>query len=728
VEERLEDELRGELVRWGELDLECVLTEDELRIRDVVQPAIVSFLALDYVERIRAKGLQGDRDQGTRLPLQIVVLYDQGERDPDESSELLAVLDRVLKGLLPAGQAVQRILIVLGSSKPNLAQDTAYWPRFLLDTRTNTGLGVTRERMIGVCGNLLVTLLTSALVSAIDHRVGVDREHVGWIWAGAAAVVADLPNMMEFVQASLFQRLIHPVLQLDPRARNEVTAFVSERVWTYQRNCLRTALSIPGESNRGSGEPLACFVWGGGLKDSSSLEVTRMDLLMADGIFPPSANLRQDLYSWYAALRTALISRLGATAGEEFRTLCQSFAFRLDPMPGETAKGGPGYSSARGEECSLRGLAAVHHALERAAEGMVATPELVYPQFVSPALATDSYLGATAELDASDIEGEYRRYRRRARAMLTFRGYVMRLIPALPILAAVIAVVSGWGLSQTLALAASTAALILFGAACYFIQHRKLSALRDEVVGSMHMVLRHSTLGLIAVALKGFKVLAAWRLRKMAFSCGELLAALKDASDSSVFQIARTRSRANPSRQGPTSVFWLADWDKCETFVNEAAGRAAAFQGGFYSNVAGSIELLQGEQGWAQSGTGTRIKSHRPVLDDIHLAVKKLAMDAFRDSEVTLGSLVRSQDALKAGKQWRWLYERAEPLGGAGLAHQFVAFAVANPAAYDTDSSATSASDAPWINERLVVKSRQQHEITCIRGVIELEGGDHGLG
>lgn len=735
VEERLDAELlRVEAVRWGELDpdkvLESGVDDSPERMDQVVErlltPIVGRFFDLEYVEKLAAAGLLSRAGEEELFSLQIIVVYDLDRRGDAVASRVLPAVEAALERLIPRGRKVSLILVVLGDGRPNLGQKTAYWPKFRLHSKSYSGLEVTRARVVEACQNLLVALITSELASAIDHRVGDARQSVGWIWAGASAVVADLSGMREFVRCKIFQLLVAPMLKAELTAdvRHRVDRDVRKDVLALQISNLDRALEIPShEESR--------YRWEAERK-KNTVEVVRMDLKAHGEIFPPAGHLAADLSQWYGTLRRSLIEHGGGRAREEFGKLCERFAFRIDPPPDDddalksTGKTTGGEAPSTLGSQLLPGLAAATFAVEKSAEYLTKWTDLIYTGRVPRPVGGASYLSSVAHLDAGEIEGEYRRYRRYERTILSPQGYLLRLFPAWPILAAVLVALSDWDILRAGVVAALL--LAIYSVIQHIVLKRSLSNLEQRVKASIHRILRYSTLETIGNVLRGYRLLLAGRLCEIAFNFRNLLTLLAREHARSLRRLADSRARVDVPQKGVTSVYWLADWDIWDVYGKKKAKELAkAPRGDFYSSIAEIIfRSFVGEKGQLAK-SGASMQSYRPAFREIGQWVEQLTTDVFVPAELKAHALAAKEDVLKNGRIWKWLYDKAEPLGGGASLALFTIYAGENPAAYETTTAALKPGSPYWVDGLQIAMSRQMHEITCIRGVIEAAGEGHGL-
>ena len=718
VRERLGPSVPANAVRWEQI--KSIEDASEERIKGLLAP----FLKLEYVEDLSAGGFLETPSKEELLDLQIIVVYDLTGQDKADAS-FLQKMESALGKLLSKGAEASLPLLVIGEGEPDLGRQTTYWPRFRLQSRTYSGLVADRERILEVCQNLIVALVTSELVRAIDHKVGPDRGSVGWIWIGASALVVDLVGMREFVRHSIFHELVQPMIKAEFTAdvRHQIEVGMQDQVQAIQAKNLASAMSIVSKHG-----------WFAKSEEGTK-RITQMDLKPEDEltvkIFEPGSNLAVDLSERYEISRRSLIRHLGERAGEEFGKLREGFAFRMDPRPEDydsildtTRKVESQDTLLSLRQQLLPGLAAATFAVEKAAEYMTKSRDINYPGLSPHPVGSGYYLAATAKLDANTIHGKYRRYRRHKKTMLSPQGFILKLVPAWPFLTAMILVLTDWHRI----LASLVAALLLSGLGIiqFMGLRRSLANLWKRVRSDIQRTVRLSVLGVIANVLWGYRILVAGQLTEMAFNLKNLRSLLAWEDTKSLRRIAESKAKSDAHFKGQTTVYWLADWDRYDDHVPKAIASAAPRD--FYSSIAEIIvKSVVGGDGQPTTASEKPEQSYRFVFNKIERWVEQLTEEVFYLPELKAHALAGKESPLKDGKRWKWLYEKAEPLGGGAFAKSFTVFAGENPAAYDTTTAALVKDSPYWVPGCQIAMSRQQHEISCIRGVIEDMGEQHGL-
>ena len=209
----------------------------------------------------------------------------------------------------------------------------------------------------------------------------------------------------------------------------------------------------------------------------------------------------------------------------------------------------------------------------------------------------------------------------------------------------------------------------------------------------------------------------------MAFNLRNLRSLLAWEDAKSLRQIAESKAKSNAPFKGQTTVYWLADWDRYDDYVPKAIASAAPRD--FYSRIAEII--VKSVVGGDGQPTAKPEQSYRFVFNEIERWVEQLTEKVFYTPELKAHALAGKESPLKDGRRWKWLYEKAEPLGGGAFVRSFTVFAGENPAAYETTTAALVPESPYWVPGCQIAMSRQQHEISCIRGVIEDIGEQHGV-
>lgn len=640
VQERLGSNVPANAVRWERIKSEEDASEE--RIKRLLAP----FLKLEYVEDLSAGGFLDIPSKDQLLDLQIVVVYDLTGQDEADASRLLQGLETALGKLVSKGAEASLMLLVIGEGEPDLGQETTYWPRFRLQSRTYSGLVADRERILEVCQDLIVALITSELVRAIDHKVGPDKGSTGWIWIGASALVVDLVGMREFVRQSIFYELVHPMIkaQLTADVGHQIEVRMQDQVQALQAKNLASAMDIVSD--------YGWFAEG----EEGTRRITRMDLRPQDEltvkIFEPGSNLSADLSERYRVSRRSLIEHLGERAAEEFNKLRASFAFRMDPRPedyhilGSTRRVDAQDTSLSLEEPLFPGLAAATFAVEKASEYMTKSPDIHYPGLSPHPVGSDYYLTATAKLDANVIHGGYRRCRRYEKTMLSPQGFFLKLVPAWPFLTAMILVLTDW--EKLLAGLVAASLLSGLGIVQFISLRRSLANLWKRVRSNIQRTVRLSVLGVIANLLQGYRILVAGQLTEMAFNLRNLRSLLAWEDAKSLRRIAESKAKSDVPFKGQTTVYWLADWDKCRDWVRKAIASAAPRD--FYSSITEIIvKSVVGGDGQPTAESGKPEQSYQFVYNEIERWVEQLTQGVFHPPELKAHTLAGKESPLEDG-------------------------------------------------------------------------------
>jgi hypothetical protein len=678
------------------------------------------------------------------LDLQIVVIYDLTDRDEAVASQLLQTLESSIRNSLSAKANASLRLIVIGDLVPDLGKQTTYWPRFRLYTTTYGGMEATRARVLEACQTLLVTLITSEILEDMEKKIGLKEESVSWIWMGASALVVDLTGMREFVRLSILQQLIEPLIreELDVVDRQSEEPEIQRHVGELQTANLAfavTQLRSLGWDARSEGREIARMQ----LKSGGELE---------KNVLKPMGDLAEFLCNYYKLLRNVLGDNLADEETKQFDQLREYFEFAMDPRRYDYQVLGDHKDAPLSLKKPRRpGLALVTFAVEMTADYLKKSADAIYKDLKPHRIGSGNYLSALAAANASNVLGEYLRFLRFERSILSPLGFLLKLIPAWPLLTAVIVVFTEW---DELC-AAIVAALLLSGLATLEFIGLQEALRRDwrETKNRIEDVIRSSTFGVFAKLLRDYRLLVAGRLEEMAFSLRNLLVLLNQVCLTNKKQIAECQVRSSVLSRDQAAVCWLSDWDACHQSIDQARkldrgvdlrfGHRTTAMRNYVNLAVPTMPLLVADKRGAAETKIIALDRASPrdfnssiakiiaeqvlvrrqqlslysIFDEIACRAEWLTNEYFLESGLKAHALAEKEELLKCGRRWEWLYQRAQPLGGTADSRSFVIFTGENDAAY---GATTSGTNSPyWSPDYRIVRSRQTHEICCVRGVPE---------
>lgn len=684
------------VVRWTQIPSADDIVED--RLDQVIAP----LLELETWQQLASAGYVRDLPGDKRLSLQVIVVYYL--RDGHEKADaphLLSRLATAVKNVLSGKAEFSLSLILLGDGALDLDEETQfqYWPRIRLQTAAVGGARVDHDRVVEACQSIIVALLTSELARAIDHAVGPDRQLVGWIWMGAAALIADLARMREFLRLLVLRDLIHPIIgtPLAPAECRLLTKATQDKVESLQAATLMQALAIASHYSW-TGEATGQRVQRFGLSPDAELRAQ---------LHTPGSDISKPLTAHYTTLRDALIEHLAPTASEQYGRLIDVFSFLLDRS---VTGGGSGGSPLSLQETWPSGLSATLYAVESATIALKDSLDVYSGEKDVPAhaIGSDYFLTAVAESDTGMRDAGFRRLRRFRRTISSPQGLLFKLIPAWPLLTGMLLTVSQWTEARSALIAAI--ALVVTGVLewvlWWLLAKRRLNALHRQVEEKI----ANSVLGLIAKSLGDYRLRTVGQLRNCASTLKRLLSLLQQTDTDIQKRLGALNTWYETLRRETASVYRLVDFERCQEWAESALRQANEAQIGFSSVTAALIAqhvfpLLH------QTG------SYRHIVREIEATAENLVGDSFRSDVLEAYALTEYEDVLKDGRRWQWLYQRAHPLGGSdSTTSSFTIVTLANDAAL---MGASGQSSEYWQDDWLVARSRQPHEIICLRGLVE---------
>jgi len=398
------------------------------------------------------------------------------------------------------------------------------------------------------------------------------------------------------------------------------------------------------------------------------------------------------------------------------------------------------------------GLQAIIFSIQEIAKTLKESPVFTYSKKgVHPApFVSEEYFTASVQEDIGFFEGEIRRYRRFQRSLLTWKGFILKLVVAWPLLTELINILTHW--PQIRAALVSLGILIVLGLIELIIwrvrDRQKLMELRSLINDGF----TRRVLSLLAKSLNGRVLQAEVRLYSIQRSIVEFSGLLAAEYQQAQVDCDRSAQETVPAAEG--TLFWLTDYtkalgtdkilvegiyaEKWKPLVNEVASVLNGTDHGdghdhlilswkSEARRKANADASQNNEGKFDKYESCFLdkafkesfafgKSVRRVLDDLKQTSQRNANDAFRFDELLIYVLAEQNQTLQTGLKWKWLYQSAHPLGGV-TTNSSLATAIIAPGS-EVLSLGTGQNNEYWPMDARVVTC-PINEIGCIRAVVE---------
>jgi hypothetical protein len=353
------------------------------------------------------------------------------------------------------------------------------------------------------------------------------------------------------------------------------------------------------------------------------------------------------------------------------------------------------------------GLQAVVHALNTTINWLEHSPDLLKDnKGISPAPGGgQDYWNTAAESDSAQIMAGARRYQRSERTVSSWVGILLKLIPAWPLLAGLLDIITDWDIGRSVIV--SGLGLIALGATELIWHVFSLRRLLERIQRQWKDCLSERVAEILAKTLADYRYQAVGRLRLIASAFDEL-------SDLMLakYQEIRLKREQSPKRtsQDEGTVYRLIDFRRADEWKSFAIQNANAQFPKHDGAAAGliaqyALPLLE------KPATG------RIVLRILEESSEDWARQESRANLPKPYELVSDIKALREGKRWQWLWQRAQLLGDIKKGGKyFTLITLSSDAALE---GAYGKNSPYWRADWFVARSRLTHEIGCIRGVIE---------
>ncbi len=695
VNGQLEGHVPGEALQWLHVPRGQEIPEDALRA------CLAPLLSLRLWQKLAATGaVRTLPSAGKPMNVRVLVLYEVPDPpDPQDDPRLLESLATTLESLLAGHAALSLCLIAVGAGHVDPTIARRYWPRIRLEPSAYGGTVADAAQVRQVCQTLVVALLASELVRAIDHAAGPTKGADGWLWLGASALRVDLGRMREYQCVLILRELIKPLLgsPLSTPDGQFVTGIMKAGVASLQRAMLADALDLASRLS-----------WEGENQGRSIVRFAPKSITeLGVSIDRPASRLAGSLAARHVRLREALARGLAAPASQRYHSLLEVVTFFLDPKAAQRQARKP-FSF---EQTPPAGLPAAVEALRRAIAELKAWHDIYDGgKAIHPHLSGDDrFLGALGEANADMVLGGSRAHKRLSSVLLSPLGIALKLLPAWLLLTGILLHITTL-LDWQAALAAGLCVLAV-GVAEHIAWR---SALRSHLARLQHVAigrLRESVLRLVARGLRDYRVAMAAHLQESAVALQRLLTLLSAMDYGAERHRVELEAWDHIHAPNQGAVHTLVDLERCRDWAAQAIRLADAGEGDVgnigTALVQGSIQPLFQQP-----------FSYRRAAREIERAARRLTATSFRSEEAEAYVLADRYAQLEGGLRWRWLAQKAHPLGQGSVGHErgFTVIVLSSDAPL---VGAPGKASPHWGEDWLVARSRQPHEIICVRGVFE---------
>lgn len=787
VEDRIGLHLPQEFVHW---DWEPIQSDEEVT-EELVSKVTAPFLTLDFVEEMNERGYIKYLPDQKPLEFQIVVIHERSHSDSDGavSSKFLETLGSAINKRMAGRVKLSLVLVAIGDGPLELNSESPFSPRFRLGSITLGWMAAKKERILEDCQNLVINLVASELVLKFKAALKKEQREAAWIWVGASAVVVDVAGMQDYVRLSALGHLVHPVVEyeLTPAGRQFIEQSIEQGVQAVKVEHLRQVQHLLGASkhNRES--------WQIDLrKEDTGRFTARISRIVPS--FPLWRTLRMflanpyglavELRNHYKLIRDELMRELRKTVLNQYDVLCKQFEASIEP-PSQKDE------SWKLDEPLPFGLAAALHAVQFAGDSLLRSPDAMHRDWTYQRSGSDDYLGAVATEDATVVSDYDRQYRRNERLVLSPWGFLLKLIPAWPLLAAVLVRLFQWSDLGAGLVALLLLSLLATGEYVYVQQYflRSLWLGNEGVEGlriKIERTIGDSTFGLATKVLRDYRLMMASRLKEVAWVLQNLYILLQKIDLECRRRVHELQIKFIASGNERGSVYWLSDLQTCSRWVDTIEKEIHVSQcRSIFKNlitwVVSShmfrnerppshlqiydriqtiaqhavntvsnprLEFFGEEEDNGESSLSRPSQSELRIEERTERAKRITAADALRRlidnqsiyldanrrqqvngtealaflgyNELDICVLSEREEQLQQGKIWRWLYDRAVPLGGAQEAKPFAFLTVEHDSVWDVTAFGKNSSDWQSVEEGFIVtRSVLANEIGCVRTIVE---------
>ncbi len=729
-----------------------------------IERALEPLRNLSEREQLADEGTLDRTPANDELPIRVIVVVHV------DVIEARGLVEDVLNALQREFESISGLhitrptLIGVGDEVCNLTPSAVegFWPRFRMGRHALGGALASTLRLTESVGTLLVALLVSEFVQVLETQIpapDVDRigdldgdpddpidlvdpglnetwsgltdeslvQHTAistWIATGASALSVNIPEHLSFMRHLAYRHLMQPFVRRELSAddMDSIQALVAPEVESFLNQEAMMALNVlplrqwdiqfghPGRSPKLGRHPLFRRVPGRHPAEdvaatqpaAATVQQRRIYSLRPASAAPfrPSPesvpeDLQGRLTDHYLDLRAALVRLLPLSTQKEVQRLVDAFGSFLLPVVSEEGQELP-------RPWGLRALITATEAGLNLVQGAADLQHL--DSSVLPYLqCNDLTCASQADADAWAAQAQRRRYQRLARSRLTSLGMLLFLLPAWLVLSALLTLVLP--LSPVWAATLSAILIAFVGLYDYWSTARDIKRLAQDVETQQIAPIGQSVLRMIAWWLWEQRRALVSRLQEALFLLRQLETILNGEYQDAVRLEVDLQNQFELDRANG-SVYRLSNLALCRQWAEIAVEKAR------------QDRLLSQTLRDCLAPLLTLSGSYRRAAREIRDRLDALADEQMNVEHLMPYVLADREELLAAGRRWRWLHDRAHPLGYVDDKNtsQFTIMIYGEPAAIVT---ATGESSEYWQSDWKTARSRQPTEIICVRGVID---------
>ncbi len=695
------------------------------------------------------------------LKIQILVLYEDAH--DEASKDLLLILQEELSKVFTNPAAFSLVLIALDLPGVDLGNGTLYWPRFCLQAKTPDEVSHSRERILEFCENLVVALVSSELVRRIDGSIRRDSQPVKWIWVGASALVSDVAEMYEYVRLSVLEKLIHPLLtaELTPGGQHWIdqqgyASEIHKALWDRTLSITGGVSQSPDKSPDWDVNPppepdkyADLKHWLENLRDrfAALFGLARKSTVIAQKkkaeeekqteekpaslrLMPgnqvkqklsplknvppkPDFGLAKFLFDRYVSLRDVLERNLFDVVREIYlphaddpRRNNPSLLYRLSKLTQPPAQVQPQQAVTPLGDQKPGGLAALMYALAAVTFTLRQVPDVELEGIAPHAAKSDYYLATVADADAWSTHAAHRRYWRYKRTLLSPWGFILKLLPAWPLLSAIL--IHFWHPDELRAALYAGLMLIAFGLVMYVNGKQNVQWLCKVLQDRQERVVARHALGNLARVLRDYRLMILSHLQAVEYTLTNLRTILEQVRPQYLESKVKLKGSFEAydqveATEKQSAVYKLARKDNCEGWVDLAKTSAREL----FSEVIAEEIFSKRRQSFSHV--------FNRMVDEMEKVIAGVVTPG-QLQQLQVAEMLKIKPLLAGGEHWNWLHQHAQPKGGVRAAggESFTIVTYNGEAVFETRQGEKSMRQ-DWDKAR----SLQVYEVGCIRGFVE---------
>ncbi|MBE7433149.1 MAG: hypothetical protein HS100_04485 [Anaerolineales bacterium] len=696
-------ELPVPVTAWGHISDFDPNSQPTGNSQDQIRLLLSSYLSISYWDKLESLShieMDGKPGAKNQLPELQLVIIAQASDHP-----LCLGLADWFRQEYKDKAVIKLILVILGIGagvRPEF--DWPHGPRFWVSQIALGNLQVEDADLFEVSQTLVILLVTSQLLDNLAKSVAPELTSLSgrWIVIGNSTVLADLTSMEEYFVSRFKKDCLEPLMgtTLNAAQASEVDRIVQNLAESYYVKMLQHAATAVKSAWKIEAHDIT--VDRVALEKNTSVwkAIRKTDLEQSD-------QLSGDFLQHLGEMENRIKTELTIEANGHLKRILRMLGYMLNRS---TSKETTSDLPITLEPTWPKGIPPVDYALQRLVD-IFRSPDLftsgnrIKPNVL---FGKDHNQHVAHQIMREQVRGYQSIYRTR-RMLANLGGFLIYLTPAWPLLYALF--LRFFNIEKILALLISTVIIVGAGLIEFFRWRSILQAKIHAHQDSIELRLRETLLGIISRLLRDHRILLREGLRLRSIAMSRVRHDVESEFSQADLELLEIELNPGSDNTNARTINELADFKQAHSFAQSAAQEIDADALANEIVHDGVLPLI--------FDPGRHVDVTGQFTSQLDVLVKKY----FKPQDLLVNELASKQAHLQKGKIWRWLFDRAHPLGIASPHDKPVekTFIVLGKRAILRGGFGEGTNN--WPTGALVVDSMLGNEIVCLRAIVMMDKG-----